>query len=72
MLNEPLLSSVGNLGLMNNADHVMNSNFEYTAKLLKHFKMNNAARAAPKAPRSLDVVTCQKLWAKAKERTASH
>jgi hypothetical protein len=79
MLNEPLLSSFGYLGLTENADRVMQGTFEcppgtdpYAIKLLKHFKRNEAAQAAPEAPTSIDVVSWQKLWAKAKERTSSH
>jgi hypothetical protein len=78
-LQEPLLSSFGYLGLNDNANKVMEGTFEcpagtdqYVAKLLKHLKMNNEARAAPEAPTSIDIVTWQKLWAKATERTSSH
>jgi hypothetical protein len=63
-LQEPLLSSYGYLGLNDNADKVMEGTFEcpagtdqYAAKLLKHLKMNDEARAAPEAPTSIDIVT---------------
>jgi hypothetical protein len=79
-LNEPLLSEFGYLGLTDNADKVMDGTYTcqpetnpYAAKLLRQLKMNETAKAAPEAPAtSIDISTLKKLWAKAKERTASH
>ena len=78
-LTEPMLSEFGYLGLTENAAKVMDGTYEvpatagpYVQKLLDHLKMNDNAKEAPEAPTTLDVATWQKLWSKAKERTASH